>query len=359
MQKIWTQSLSLQSAPPGIEGGGRKTKKKDTKKSLKPNGEGQIVENAAVLKEPEEAPFQLVERRRKKIPAATEPKAPVATKAKEPAAQKKKPSKEFVWRGRKILNVHQMQSDYIVTDFIIEEDGTHVAFVKKRHQLKSYVSVARLALDTLKEARNDTLGINFMDECMVALPGVKRTKGWYAFNKEIFISNVVVFFDLNARHNVEFARVKKQRQMEEEKICAAKEAKAKAAAKEVEPRPTMPKPNKTMGEREVLSVYEMDEEDVVTMMFFHEDEERTVYVAKKENIPFSHQVCRVGPDFKKADWDSPGMNFTHKCLRSLPGVKIAGPWFAFNTSIFIPKVVAFFDENSIENLEHHKRMMTR
>ncbi|CAH9082855.1 unnamed protein product [Cuscuta europaea] len=331
------------------------------KKIVKPNGKDDAGASAIVHGDMEEAPFQLVKPRKNKAIATTSnaSKTPAAPKPIVPVTQKKNPVKDFEWRGRRITNVHLMQTDDIVTDFVAEEDGTKMAFVKKHHQIKSSVPVERLDLDTLKEAQMDAPAIMFTDPCLVALPGVKRTKKWYHFNKEVFIPNVATFFDLKASHNVEFAQERNKAQAAEDKLRKEKEAMSRAAASAAEPRNYRKKPYEHWGERQVQSEYELDEEDVVTSMEFDKHGQRTIFAAKRELLPFSQQVQRVGPDFKRTDSDCLGMFFTQECLRTLPGVKREAPWYKFDASIFIPKVVAFFYDNSVENMELRKRMKAR
>ncbi|CAH9102285.1 unnamed protein product [Cuscuta epithymum] len=330
------------------------TTKSITLKQIQPN----VVTNGQT----EETSFQLVVPRKNKNQSSTK-KNPNATKVAPKVAGSTVPSgpnlnlgKKFVWRGRKIKSVHQLLSDDIIVDFDTEEDGATVVFVKKQQQIKGQTPVARLDIHTLKEAQKDSPAIFITDPCLVGLPGVKRAKKWYNFNKEIFIPNIASFFDLEARHNVEFARAREQAMEVEERIKVERRSKAKAAAQLHDPIYVRKKPYKDWGERLVNNVYELDEEDVITCMEFDTDGHRIVYAGKRELLPFSMPIYRVGPDFKRANFEDPGMSFTLECIRELPGVSREGAWFNFDTSIFIPKVVAFFDDNSIENVEARRAM---
>ncbi|CAH9081430.1 unnamed protein product [Cuscuta europaea] len=111
---------------------------------------------------------------------------------------------DFEWEGRHILSVHDMEADDIVTKFLTKEDGRHEAWVKKRYQIKSIISVARVGMDLKREAHKDAPAIAFTDPCLVSLPGVKRARFWYAINRQIFILNVACFFDVHSRHNKEY-----------------------------------------------------------------------------------------------------------------------------------------------------------
>ncbi|CAH9105275.1 unnamed protein product [Cuscuta epithymum] len=310
--------------------------------------------------EPEEPLFKLVlPKKNKNVVSSLTTKNPAATMPKQPAAPfvpKKNPGKEVIWRGRRIESVHQMYPDDIVVDFVTEKDGARVVFVKKRHQIKGNPPIAKLDVHTLEEAQEDSPAISFTDSCLVALPDVKRAKKWYEFNKEIFIPNIVSFFDFEASHNLEYAQEMARALEGEAKISAERQAKARAAAQRRDPVYVRKKPYKDWGERLVHSVYELDDEDVITSMEFDEDGHRTVYAGKREMLPFSMPIYRVGSDFKKAKLEDPGMTFTLDCLRELPGVKRKGSWYSFDTSLFIPKVVAFFDDDSEENMAARARI---
>ncbi|CAH9129701.1 unnamed protein product [Cuscuta epithymum] len=119
-------------------------------------------------------------------------------------------------------------------------------------------------------------------------------------------------------------------------------------------------PDKDIGGNIVRSIYEMDDEDVVTKWELDEKGKRTVYVMKRADLPLSHFECRVGPNFKAVyGKENPGMSFTFQCLKTLPGAKRHFNWFKFEPSIFIPNVVSFFDENSNENKTYYKEMLRR
>ncbi|CAH9071104.1 unnamed protein product [Cuscuta epithymum] len=112
----------------------------------------------------------------------------------------------FDWEGRRILSVYELEADDIVNLFETNEDGVHAAYVKKKHQIMSYIPIARLGTNLQRVDNLDVPAISFTDPCLVTLPGVKRTFKWYAFNKEFFYLNVASFFDIQAKQNVDFLR---------------------------------------------------------------------------------------------------------------------------------------------------------
>ncbi|CAH9076262.1 unnamed protein product [Cuscuta epithymum] len=121
----------------------------------------------------------------------------------------------FEWEGRRVVSVHEIELDDVVNKFVTKEDGAHEAFVKKRHQIKSYIPVTRLGRNLQKETNPDLPAMAFTDPCLVALPGVKRTRTWYAFNLSIFFLNVACFFDVQANQNLDFLRTKEQLAIQE------------------------------------------------------------------------------------------------------------------------------------------------
>ncbi|CAH9145706.1 unnamed protein product [Cuscuta epithymum] len=82
----------------------------------------------------------------------------------------------FEWEGRRVVSVHEIELDDVVNKFVTKEDGAHEAFVKKRHQIKSYIPVTRLGRNLQRETNPDLPAMEFTDPCLVALPGVKRTR---------------------------------------------------------------------------------------------------------------------------------------------------------------------------------------
>ncbi|CAH9081002.1 unnamed protein product [Cuscuta epithymum] len=254
----------------------------------------------------------------------------------------------FDWEGRRVQSMHELESDDIVNKFITNENGAHVAFVKKRHQIKSYIAVARLGRNLQREDDLNVPAISFTDPCLVALPGVKRTLRWYNFNKEIFYLNVGCFFDPQAKINVDYWNSRRLAIIEEN---------ASTSIPFVE----------TCGDKAinggkgylVTNMYEMGYDDVITMLEVNEKGKTIAYAWETDQIPKGVNIVKLGPKLEELNGDDNGVNFTEDFLLSCPEVKKKGDWYDFDKPAFILRVLSFFDPNLDRNKKYLKEMRRR
>ncbi|CAH9104520.1 unnamed protein product [Cuscuta europaea] len=328
---------------------------------------------AIVANEPAEPPFQTVQSKNSRY--FFKLSASLALPSHKRKTKKVFKEGDYEWEGRAISSVHEMEPDDIVNKFVTNEDGVQEVFVKKRHQIKSIYSVARIGMVLHKEAKDSEPGIFFTDLCLTSLPGVKRARRWYAFNKPLFIAKVASFFDVNARHNQHFLQAK---------------VLPKGAAT-VDPKPpetvdgastskaTKPKPIYTMlsmcdpitGEegtqttiedpegRLIRNMHQMYDDDVVTGFFKDENDKKVDFVLPLDDVDNDEKVVKVGPNLQWVSCEEPGVFFTEPCLLSLPTVKKNKDWYDFDDLIFTNEVFNFFDANTAWNKKYFKEMQRR
>ncbi|CAH9084955.1 unnamed protein product [Cuscuta europaea] len=275
------------------------------------------------------------------------------------------------WDGRQVSSVHEMEVDDIVTKFVTKEDGLHLAFVKKRHQIESHASIVSIGRDLHREPRMDKPAICFTDSCLVSLPGVKRARRWYAFNKEIFILNVACFFDVNVRHNKDFLQAKK---LPTESIIPsmALQSRGEGASSSKLPAPYTkaalldPLTGEKVAQqvenpegRRVRNMHDMFEDDVVTNMLKDENGKRVIFVKPLDDIAHDVKVVKVGPSLEWVPCDEPGVFFTEPCLISFLTVKKNKDWYDFDTLLFTNDVFDFFDANTSWNKKYLKEKQRR
>ncbi|CAH9112237.1 unnamed protein product [Cuscuta epithymum] len=269
---------------------------------------------------------------------------------------------ELVWEGRKILSVYELEADDIVTHFETNKDGVHVAYVKKRHQIKSYICIARLGTNLQREDNLDISAISFTDPCLVSLPGVKRTFNWYAFNKEVFFLNVASFFDIQAKQNVDFLRALDH---------LALDVPSSSQLFPNEPTGELPGPNgkaalqgsKVVQTDElgslIRNMHDMAEGDIVTKVGTDGNGKRMACVCSPDLLPVGVTTVRVGFQLQKVKDEDPGVTFTESFILSYPGVKKKGDWYEFPTNVFTPNVMNFFNANLARNIKYLKEKLRR
>ncbi|CAH9145396.1 unnamed protein product [Cuscuta epithymum] len=303
----------------------------------------------------------------------------------------------FEWEGRMVKSVHELESDDIINKFVTKEDGAHIAFVKKRHQIKSYVPVSRLKKNFQRETNLEAPAMVFTDPCLVALPGVRRTRTWYNFNKSIFTPNVASFFDVQARHNVVFLQRKQLSAIECSSnldangyvsTCNPTGSKVLSQATHPTARPSakpttkdkaqhpitlvastsQPTPfEESRGDQAinggkgylVTNMYEMGYDDVITSFTVNEEGKTVAYAWETDQIPKGVNIVKLGPKLDPNPCDDTGVNFTEDLLLSCPEVKRNGEWYDFDKPAFTHRVLSFFDPNQDRNKKYLKEMRKR